>query len=372
MHFFAKIVTQLHISKLRKPHIPISFLLSLTSFMLSLVLFYSVVSIFVYIISGSSLDIGAYPIAFLFCVPFFGLLWAFIHILLLKIKEKGSRILLFAVSLLLIVPASFAAGFNYGAFDSVMLLEDSVIDLSSCTAWLHIKNNGLTDVQIAKIEIGDLICDVSIQYSFLWRMTLKRGETATLGIYYAHRRFLWGAILDMHTPYDAPVGFDLNLEITPTTFTKGKFPVVIHTDSIIPYRFEIEAKFLKPEEIYGVQAKIINLGQERVGEIDYCLPDIEFAFEMAPSSMAFIYSVDIGNLTIKLNPPMLIRGYQPYNDFALYFYTELDHISVYGPSTDAIPSQPITLPIFKIGETYNVTIRTMANNNYTTSLTMVQ
>ena len=371
--FFAKLATSLRIPRFKSLRMPkVHLLFGLTSFIVSLILFYSGTFILNCLMIGSCLDIGAYigsPLAWLFSIPLFVLLWAVTHELLLEIRKKGSKVLLFVVSFLIIAPASFTAGLNYGIFDSITLLEDSVIDLSHCTAWLNIKNNGLTDVQISKIEIGNLICNVSKQYSYLWRKNLKRGKTATLGIYYARRSFQWGAILGRNPPYGA-YRFGSSLEITPTTFTEGKYPVVIHTDGIIAYRFEIEARLSRPEEIYGFQAKIYNLGEERIGDQNYCLPDIEFRFEMVPLSVAFIYSVAIGNLTIKFSPPILVQRYEFYNDFDLRLFT--DRIYVNGSPTTAIPSQPLNMPIFRVGETYNVTVRTMVNNNYTTSITMTE
>lgn len=345
----------------------------LISFIISLPLFYTGILIAECIVAGSSLSpvvIIANPMIFALFIPIFIGVWVAVDSLLMKMNKKGGKVLLSSIFLLIIFPSGIAAGLHNGLFDSIKLSGDSVIDLYYCTAWLNIINNGLTDVHISRVEIGDLICDLSYQYSFLWMWDLKRGEDVSLAIFYAHETYLWGGTLGRDTPYDAGTGFSSNLEITPTTFREGKYPVVVYTDGMTPYRFEVEARFSRSEEIYGFNASIINLGKGRVGDQNYCLPDIWFNFDMALNSKAYIYSVDIGNLTIKLDPPLLVPDYGLYRDFSLYLNPY--HITIYGPSTDAIPSQQLDLPIFRVGETYNVIVRTMANHNYTKLITMIE
>jgi len=344
----------------------------LISFIISLPLFYTGILIAECIVAGSSqgpVTMIANPLIFALFIPVFIGVWVTVDSFLVKMNKRGGKVLLSAIFLPIIFSSGIAAGLHNGIFDSIKLSGDSVIDLYYCTAWFNIINNGLTDVHISKIEIGNLTCDLSYQNSFLW--DLKRGENASLALYYAHERYLWGAILGRHIPYNTiGTGFSSNLEITPTTFREGKYSVVIYTDSITPYRFEVEAIFSRSEEIYGFNASIINLGNGRVGDQDYCLPDIWFNFDMALNSKAYIYSVDIGNVTITLDPPLLIGGYDPLKDFSLYLYPNF--IEIYGLSDHATPSVPLNMPVFRVGETYNVTIRTMANNKYMTSITMIK
>jgi len=341
------------------------------SFLFSLSVFYALMLIVETLVSGSSTGslaiITGNPLLFLFFIPIFIGVWVGVDSFLMRIRKMGNKVLIFGFFSLIIVPLGIVAGLHNGLFDSIKLLEPSGMDLYNCWVLLNIKNNGLTDVQISKIEIGDLVCDISSQW---YNDNLKRDRNGTLFIYYAHEGFMWESIWGWHNPYHTTGRFHSNLEITPATFAEGKIPVVFHTDGLLTCRFEIEARFSKSEEIHGFNVSIINLGQGKVEDQNYCLPDMSFNFDMAPSSKAYIYSVDIGNLTIKLGPPLLIPDYGFHRDFSLYLNP--DHITVYGPSTDAIPSQPLSLPVFRVGETYDVTIRTMANNNYKTSITMME
>jgi hypothetical protein len=289
----------------------------------------------------------------------------------MSVETKRGKLTWAAAMMLVIVLPGVTAGLRLGVFDSIKLSDDSVIDLYYCTAWFNITNVGLTDVKIVKIAVGDLICPLTIQYAELVAPNIKRGESMWLSIYYAHESFFFGGRLGLDTPEDAPVEFHSNLEVTPTTFTPGKYPVTVYTDKMIPHKFEVEARFSKTEEIQGLQARVYNLGDSRIGVPGYCLPDIAFTLKMSQYSIAYIYSIDIGNLILKLTPPMILKEHNYFDYFSLVL--DINYIWVNGHgSPKAIPNQLLSTPIFKVGETYLVTIRTMANNNYTTTITMIE
>lgn len=348
-----------------------SSLLSLSVFAVSSLLFYNGILLFVNFMTNGSLDMKFFfsnPLLLLLSIPIFIGIWAVVDSLLRAARKKGTKVILSIFSILIIIPAAFSASLNYGILDSLTLLNDSVIDLSSCTAMLHLRNNGLTEMQVLSVEIGKLLCNVS---SYPWLGIIKPGESEILHIYYAYRQFVWG--LDRFSQYPSGPQYDSNLEISPTTFEEGKIPVVIHTDGVLSYRFEVEAKFSNPEEICGFQVEIFNLHNESDVSQNCYLPDMTFTFNMSQQSIALIHSLEIGNLTLQLIPPPIVCEPEPYNYFAISLS------SSYGVWVNAFPSestrvaianQALDVPIFKLGETYNLTVRTMANNNYTTQIKM--
>lgn len=370
--FFAKIAVSFGISKLENLRVPDkSLFLDIAPLAVSLILLYDGILLLVNFLTNGSLDITFLfknPLLLVLSLPVFGGIWAVVDLLLRTVRKKGTKVILFAFSMLIILPAAFGVSLNYGMLDSVTLLDDSIIDLSYCTAMLHIKNNGLTEVRISSVEIGELHCNVS--YPLLG--TIKPGENETLHIYYAYRQFMWGS--DGLSPGPSGLEYDSNLPISPTTFREGKYPVIIHTDGVLSYKFEIEAKFSKPEEIYGFQVNIFNLHKESDYSLNCYLPDMALIFNMSQGAVALVYSVEIGNLTLQLVAPPMVQGYEYCNDFYVFLtYNYCIWVSGWPPwlTEGAIPNQPINVPIFKIGETYNVTVRTMANNNYTTQIKMV-
>lgn len=356
----------------------------LISFIASAVSSYSAVSIFLWLTVGSVLDIGnavralVFPLVFILFIPVFGLFWAGIHGLLREMKKRGTKMLLFILCLMVVVPAGLTASLHVGVFDSVTLLSGSVIDLTSCTAFLKIKNDGSTVFTISAIEVGGLICDISWLASF-GESTLQRGETMAFDVYYAHSGYQsyapslsTRAKIDPN-PYNGVVDFAPNIEITPTTFTEGKCAVVICSEHLLAHRLEVEAKFVEPEEIDGVQTFVHNFHEERINDQNFTLFDVDFNLNMTSPSVACIYSINVGNLTIKLNPPIFVQGSSDtyYSSFSLGF--SRDEISVNPHSTriiTAILSRPLDAPIFTGGQTYLVSIRTMTNRNYTTSITI--
>jgi hypothetical protein len=187
-----------------------------------------------------------------------------------------------------------------------------------------------------------------------------------LTIGYLDGAFAWGG----YVPSYPEIGFRPNSEVTPTTFVPGKYPVIIYTEKMLPHRFEVEAKFSKTEAIHGFKALVSgNLGEWRVGNQGYCLPDVIFILEMGQDSITYIYSIDIGNLSLKFAPPVL--RYTDRNDLLLIFEFG-DYVQFSTFFTEVIPNQPLTVPIFRIGETYMVTMQTIANNIYTTLITMTK
>jgi hypothetical protein len=117
---------------------------------------------------------------------------------------------------------------------------------------------------------------------------------------------------------------------------------------------------------------VTSLNQYRIGEQVYCSPEITFCLQLHNASV-HVYSANIGNLTVRFDPPILLDAW--WTDREHYVYDRFTLSTANGyvngwNNPKSIPNQPFNSPLFRIGETYDTTLRTIANNNYTTSVTM--
>lgn len=373
-HFFMRLAITLHLPRLDRLA-RTTRTLGLVSLLISVSLFYFGTVSFATLATGVLSDIRVYlrnPLHFLLSAPIFIGIWTSVHSILSVGQKKGSKVLIFAILMLIIVPSGFAISLASGLLDSITLSGNSVLDLYQCTAFLNIENTGLKDVQITRITIGNFVCNLPRPHSS-WdkSFTLDRWKSNTLEIFYTLRGAGWGtfSIDPFYSPTDVYVS---NEDVTPTTFHEGVYPLEIQTQGLKTFRFEIVAEFSKREEIRGIRAGVINLGNRRAREQGYCIPDIGITLDMPPHRIAFVYSVDIGNLTLTFRHPLIV-GYNGFMLFDLYYSFRGENYYYEGGSYEkAIPNQDLSLPLFKVGETYNLTLRTMENNNYTASITMTK
>jgi hypothetical protein len=329
------------------------------------ILYYSLASIVGSLLGGKNFGIPMLignPLLILFSIPIFILLWAVLDGIILEIRKRRKNILFSIVILAVLIPAVFSTSVNVGFLDRVDLAEGSVLDLNHCTALIKFKNSGLTEIWIDKVQIGGLVCDPHQGGEYL-----KRGETSTLAIYYADHGYLWGGDLE-ETIFDTKMLFYPNINITPTTFVEGKYPIRIYTDGVIVYETEIKARFSQNEEISLMQARVFNLGEVEIGNQSYCLPDVTISLDLPRCSVIFIYSLNIGNLTLTFSPPLLVTGYGSVQYVDILSFSFLGE----GYTNQIIPDKPVNPALFKVGQTYDLTIRTMTNKNYTAPITMTK
>lgn len=298
------------------------------------------------------------------------ILLIFLVIWELLAKKKGFVRVTFLATLLIL--GIFAGGLCTGLFESVTLLEDSFIDLSNCAAILHIQNTGLTNVELSRIKIGDITCDTSSQR---WLATLSRGAAKYLVIHYAHRRFQWWdeqSFYAYEDSYRASGAYQTDVEVAPFTFQNGsEYLVTLSTKGFLKHSFRLEAKHTMEENV-SFQAHVVNVNRDG----NYCVPDIHFEFNITSTSVCHIYYIKIGNYTLWFNPPQRIT-YWSYYSFAIHLSSSLWRYPPKGFETSGLPSEitstpSITSSSFRVGETYNIIMRTMTNNNYTTTITMTQ
>lgn len=345
-----------NLSNLRTPNVPAFF----TSLAISVSLFYFGMFIFVCLANGTTAGITVLennPIVTLLSTLAFAFLWATTSILLSATRKRGARTLFLIVLLLVIIPAGLAGGVNSGLFDSVTMTSGSLLDLHRCVVYVTVKNNGLRDIKITRIEVAGIIMrDYSPESG-----SLKRGQTYTFTINY----------LD-------PQVLHAGSRITPTTFNEQKYPVIIHTEGVLTYRFEIQAGFSEHEQINSIRAKTVSLTETTIDGQDTVFPSLNVTFDAPPLTDILVYSVSVGNLTLTVDPPSWVRGVMVYSSPNFLYQLDLYYLNghyvadgVYEfPSV--IPSQSLDSPIFTAGQTCSVTVRTMENNNYTTSVTLVK
>jgi hypothetical protein len=376
-HFLARLAVRLHFPHVRMPQVSLS--LGLISLFVSLPLTYAIMAFTLALLTGKCLDFtlyGAGQLAFLMdgytnaillYTPFFVPIgWVVTNSILSKMKKGGRKILVFSALLLIIAPVGFTFGLNNGFFDFIIISEVGTIDLSTGTATFKLSNIGLTDVKIAKVEIGNLVFnDPSDDWSGSHiGSILERGKQATMTINYLR-----------------------NSDVTPTTFKEGKYPIIIYTDSIATARSEIEAEISEIMEIYCVQFRLKYSTEETIQGERYFSIGIELRLNFS-RAVGSIYSVTIGNVTLKSDYPIRIDGNYEYKytlmmnqepltplEISLDSHPGTSHFRAEtrgGGRYDIYSTQPLTPEMFKIGEAYSITVRTMTNNNYTSLVTLTE
>jgi len=326
-------------------------------------------------VNGSKFGLGSLisnPFLLMISIPVFIGLWAILDGLF-EGRNKARRLILLIFTLAVIIPSVFATSLNAGLLDHVSLAEGSVLDLNHGTALLKLRNDGLSNVEIRAIQLGNLTYDVSTpQYSGPSSYSLKRGETATLAIYFARNGFTWGGSLESGY-FDPMIQFDSNIEINPTTFTADEYPVRIHTEGLTNFESKINTTYSPNEEVRSIQGRIDNLNEERIGNHSFCLPDMRIALDMPEGSVTFIYSVTLGNLTLTFWPRLMITWLPDISYMTLWGLSYLEYPSgPYGSAIKVIPNQLVSPTLFNVGQTYNLTVRTLTNKNYTVPVTMTK
>jgi len=347
---------------------------ALPSLVVSTVMFFAWSSLIACSVNGSKSGLDSLvsnPFLLMISVPVFIGLWAILNGLFEK-RKSARRLILLVFTLAVIVPSVFATSLSVGLFDYVSLAEGSMLDLNHCTALLKLRNSGLSNVEIRTIQIDNITYDVSTQYGRPRSYSLKRGETATLAIYFARNGFMWGGSLESGY-FDPMIQFDSDVDIAPTTFVEGEHPVRIHTEGLMDFESKINTAYSSNEEVKSIQGKIFNLNEQRIGNQSFCQPDMTITLDMPEGSVAFIYSVTLGNLTLTFSPKLMITWLRDISYLTLWGLSYLEYPSgPYGSAIQVIPNQPVSPTLFNVGQTYNLTVRTLTNRNYTIPVTMTK
>jgi hypothetical protein len=238
-------------------------------------------------------------------------------------------------------------------------------------AFLHIKNTGITDLTLARVQLGDL------SYQMLYHLTIARGESKYLVIYYARNCCAWTNELKYigKADYCHLVGSSPE-KATPLTFENGgRYPTVMFTRGVLQHRVDLDALVTHDERL---DLKVTPWFVQQTPD-SYAF-QFGFSFHNISYDLSFyVYSIDIGGTTFLLNPPELIVPVGTLQDdafesFAISVHWEQNR-SYFGwtgfdYTHDISATPPVNATTFQMGETYNVTIRTMTNQNCTTTITL--
>lgn len=277
------------------------------------------------------------------------------------------------------VSGVFTVGLYGKLFESMTLLEDSVIDISNCAMIFRLQNTGLTDLKILRI------CVSNITYTLDWpddrsSYLLLRGESVLLVVHYAREKFQW--IRRPPSEFEIETylwsgyirGLSSDHNPTPVTFLDGKkYQVTFHTQSVLQHSFWVEAEITSKEELTVSRARSYFYGNETKGAIQTFI-----RLNNTGISHCYIYNIRISDITFQFTPPMFIEPTPPVSEF--YRLKEIgvdfgtyEGIGYTGSYYGRITATPTpTLSMFKVGNTYKVTIWTMTNNYYVTNFTITE
>jgi hypothetical protein len=263
------------------------------------------------------------------------------------------------------VSAGFSAGLYSGLFESAVLLDDSYIDISRSLALLHLKNNGLTGFAINEIKLGNI--SFIVGQSLLCLSRLQRGDEAYFSIYYPEKSlFRTHEAPTYFSPIHAGPSLAVDQELWPSAFRSGvSYPVVLTTNGILRHSFNIEARRTLDEEL-SIQASAHQ--QEHNVEV-------RLQFNNTGSYYVHVHSIEIANVAFHFEPPALVAPNDwPNGSFQILYLGFREEPGISWGSSMFIGNISATpepqLSMLKIGETYEIRVRTMTNNIYVTNVTI--
>lgn len=282
-----------------------------------------------------------------------------------------------AIFLGILIASGALLGGTYGKlYESMKLLADSKIDMSHCTMIFHIRNTGLTTVDIQKVSVGNIT--FTLRASRYYHRSLPRGTSGHLMIYYGAGTW---ELISSEEEYQGPRPelypwrAVADKRVTPITFqNRSKYPVTFHTLGPLKHNFLVEAELTSTENL--VISARSHLHETEDPQIDFLL-----FFNNTETVRGYVYSTQIGNVTLQFSPPLPVL---PSSSYWYNKYRELDvivhetsplHYYFYGlPTWDgkitATP-EPRT-SMFTLNKTYEITAWTMTNNHYTLNVTVVE
>ena len=289
------------------------------------------------------------------------------------LMKKGGKTTRIAFLAILIVSGTFFGGLRMGLIESMSLAEASLIDISHSVVALHIRNTGLSPVRIAKVTVNDIDFNIG---STNFPLYLAMGAEAYLIVRYARETFLWDRTPDkpMRDEYRwaTSLGFrryTSDTGPTPLTFQNGSvYSVTFHTYGLMQHTFPLKAELTGEERLNVWRA----FGEKTNLYVDVCL-----FFNNTGTSPCCIYAIRIGDVLFQLKPPIVIS---PWPATSEYSPQVIIHIQDWGAYYDAYGTWPWsgeliaepspTVSMFLENETHEITVWTMANNNYTTNITI--
>jgi hypothetical protein len=285
------------------------------------------------------------------------------------LMEKGGKTTRMAFLVVLIALGSFFGGLRVGLLESISLAEDSLIDISHSVVALHIRNTGLSPIRIAKVTVSDIDFNAD---STNFPLYLAIGAEAYLIVQYVRETFLWDRTIDKPMKeeyYDETRRYSSDTGPTPLTFQNGSvYSVTFHTYGLMHHTFPLKAELTGEERLNVWRA---------FGKKTNLYVDVRLFLNNTGTSPCCIYTIRIGDVLFQLKPPMVIS---PWPATSEYSPQVIIHIQDWGAYYDAYGTWPWsgeliaepapTVSMFPENETYGISVWTMADNHYTTNVTI--
>jgi hypothetical protein len=268
----------------------------------------------------------------------------------------------------LVVSSGFTIGVYAGLFNSMILLDDSWVDISHSAIIFHLKNNGFIYWTIKEVKVSNIT--FTLKYSGSLKENLQAGDTAYLIVYYCENIFQWipstyAARInwDPADPFSPWYPMDISCpakgEISPSTFqNESTYRVVFTTNGVLKHSFAVEAKFTLDEKLNITARKWLSENSR----------EIWVRFNNTGEYYSYIYTIQVANVTFYFKPPMKVP---PCGEMRLFFaggeglfgWGAHYYGNVYATPTPKFP-------MLEVGTTYEILVRTMTNNLYITNVTI--
>ena len=271
----------------------------------------------------------------------------------------------------LVVSSGFTISVYAGLFNSMILLDDSWIDISHSAIIFHLKNNGFIDWAIKEVKVSNIT--FTLKYPrFSLKENLQAGDTAYLIVYYCENIFQWipstyAARINWNPadPFSPWWPMDISCpakgEISPSTFqNESTYRVVFTTNGVLRHSFAVKAKFTLDEKLNVTARKWLSENSR----------EIWVRFNNTGEYYSYIYTIQVANATFYFKPPikvppsswremrLIFAGGEGLFGWCVHYYG-----NVY-----ATPTPKFSM--LKVGTTYEILVRTMANNLYITDVTI--
>ncbi|NIQ05710.1 MAG: hypothetical protein GWO20_08290, partial [Candidatus Korarchaeota archaeon] len=99
---------------------------------------------------------GVYVLLLFVIVP----LWFLVYDQL----KKGEKIVRIVFLVVLVGSGSFLGSVRVGFVESMVLEDDSLIDVSNSLISLHVRNRGLSDIEILEVTVGEVSFNIEFRY----------------------------------------------------------------------------------------------------------------------------------------------------------------------------------------------------------------
>ena len=284
------------------------------------------------------------------------------------LMEKGKKTTRITFLVVLAGSGSFLGGLHMGLVESMSLADDSLLDISNCVVALHVRNTGLSDIEIAEVTVGDITFDTP----YYIPLVLAIGTEAHLIFNYVKETFIWSETpLSIEEVLSRDTGgYTSDVKATPLTFQNGSMhPVTFHTQGLFQHAFSLKAEVTSEE------------GLDITEFIDYeadQFVEFEFYLNNTGASQCYIHEIQIGDVTFRVKPPFPVTLPEHPRDIWDY-----PHIRIIVPEEGFSPTirgsswwhgevtaEPTpNMLMFQENETYEVTFWTMTNN-YTFNITI--